>query len=694
MSDGAHSSRPPVWRRLLGFAVVVLGPLLVGALISGGVLLDAARRSTNLAAETVEETRVSMVMLESMQAARLAGSAAMEEGDRQSLQRFRRLERRIDAQLSSPVFDTGEREQLDGIRRQWDFARETLAQAPLGGVDGADGEEDLEDVFEDAVNGAIGDVQRLVRSSQRDADASLADVRGALRWQVFVAFVALLGSLVVAVLLARRTARTLVRPLRDLTRAARALERGELEHRVPALRSAEVHELGETFNRMAAALRKQHDQLEQQAFTDSLTGIANRALFEQRAKEAVGRDVAALMIDLDDFKLINDGLGHASGDQLIAAAAERLAAAARPGDMVARLGGDEFAVLVENVHNLDDALGVADRLRRCFHTPFEIGDSALVVSASIGVALANDASDAVDLLRRADLAMYRVKEGGKDGTAYFDPLMENAAITRLDAVGALRNALERGELVAHFQPIVDLDSGAVLSAEALLRWERPGHGLVPPADFIPLAEETGLIQPLGAWILREACTRARAWRDAGHGSRVNVNVSARQLNDPAFERLVADTLAETGLEPNALVLEVTESSVMQNPELTIPKLERLVGTGVRLVLDDFGEGYSSLSHIRRLPIHGLKIARPFVRELGDPAGDPRLVRGIIELARRLELDLVAEGIELRAQREALQAFGCRLGQGFLFARPQPIEPFLDVLAESATPAHPAARGRG
>ena len=220
-----------------------------------------------------------------------------------------------------------------------------------------------------------------------------------------------------------------------------------------------------------------------------------------------------------------------------------------------------------------------------------------------------------------------------------------------------------------------------MSAEALLRWERPGHGLVPPLDFIPLAEETGLIQPIGAWILKEACTQACLWRADGHARvRVSVNVSARQLLDPDFERMVEQTLRETGLEPDALVLEVTESSVMQNAELTIPKLERVVGTGVRLSLDDFGEGYSSLSHIRRLPIQGLKIARPFVRELGDRDGDPRLVHGIIELARRLELTLVAEGIELRAQEEALRSFGCRLGQGFLFSRPVPASAFRALLA--------------
>ena len=443
---------------------------------------------------------------------------------------------------------------------------------------------------------------------------------------------------------------------------------------------------------MAEALQGQHQQLERQAFTDSLTGIANRALFEDRARHALDRTlrtserVAVLMIDLDDFKLVNDGLGHASGDELIAAAALRIDEATRPSDTVARLGGDEFAVLLETVRGLDDALAAAERIRALFDTPFHLTGGEVTVSPSIGIALAQDSLDAEELLRRADLAMYRVKERGKDGSAFFDPAMENRAVARLDVLNGLRKALERDELVIHYQPIVNLETGAVVAAEALMRWHRPGHGLVPPLDFIPLAEETGLIAPMGAWILKEACTQARQWRDDGAPAiMVGVNVSARQLMDPDFEHLVSRTLAETGLEPVALVLEVTESSVMQNPEVSIAKLDRIVQTGVQLSLDDFGEGYSSLSHLQRLPVNGLKIARPFVKGLADPEADSRLVHGIIELAHSLGLNLVAEGIELPEQQEALLALGCRLGQGFLFARPLEL-PALRALLREQEPA--------
>ena len=519
---------------------------------------------------------------------------------------------------------------------------------------------------------------------------NLETIRRRNKTQAVTALVALLAALGLAVFLARRMAVEMLRPIGRLTRAARAFGSGHLGHRVTVSAAAEIEEMGNTFNRMAGALQEQHDQLEDQAFTDSLTGIANRALFDDRARHALERSIgtderiAVLMIDLDDFKTVNDGLGHSTGDDLIRLAASRISNTARPSDTVARLGGDEFAVLLESVHGLDDALGAAERVRRLFDSPFHLDGSDLVVTASIGIAMSAEALDADELLRRADLAMYRVKERGKNDTAFFDVGMEGQAVGRLETLSKLRQAVECDQLVAHYQPIFNLETGEIVAAEALMRWNRPGGGLVPPLDFIPLAEDTGLIQPLGAWILREACTQAREWRSQGAPAvRVGVNVSARQLIDPQFEYMVRDALAETGLEPDGLVLEVTESTVMQNPEVTIPKLDRIVATGVRLTLDDFGEGYSSLSHIQLLPIHGLKIARSFIKTLADPNGDSRLVRGIIELANSLELRLVAEGIEEPEQLDALRALGCPLGQGFLFARPLELQALREMLREGA-----------
>jgi diguanylate cyclase (GGDEF)-like protein len=673
----ARRPAPSLQRRLLLFAVAVLAPVLAGALASGLLLLSSAARSQEIAEEVVEESSLSQSLFQSLEAARLAGSGYMEEGEQDDLAAFETAGRSVDRALATDVFDEGdEHERIRALGRDWQAAVRQLRETPTGVGSSSDDAEDPEDVFEEHMNAALTGAEGLVAGSTTEISDDLVAARRSNRNQAAIALAALLVALALAAYLARRLTRGMLRPIHHLTRAARAFGSGHLGHRVTVGSSAELEEVADAFNRMADALQQQHGQLEHQAFTDALTEIPNRALFEERARHALertagtGQRLAVLMIDLDDFKLVNDGLGHSSGDELIALAATRLSGAARPTDTVARLGGDEFAVLLEGVRGLDDALAAAERFRRLFDTPFHLGGSDVVVSASIGIALSVDSLNADELLHRADLAMYRVKDRGKDGTAFFDPAMEQRAVKRLDALNALRRAVEGDELVAHYQPIVDLETGRVVAAEALLRWERPGHGLVPPLEFIPLAEETGLITQVGEWVLRAACRQACEWRREGLPEiRVGVNVSARQLLDADFEQMVADVLAETGLEPGALVLEVTESSVMMNADVTIPKLDRIVAGGVRLTLDDFGEGHSSLSHIRRLPIEGLKIARPFVKELADPAGDARLVRGIVELAHSLELRLVAEGIEDAEQREALRALGCPLGQGFLFARP-------------------------
>jgi diguanylate cyclase (GGDEF)-like protein len=698
-SRSAAARQPaPLQRRLLAFAAAVLVPLVVGAVACGLLLLFSATRSQALAQEIVEESRVSVTLFQGLEQARIAGSAYMEDGDGDDLAEFRAAVVLVNRGLDSPVFDEADDQaQLRRIDRTWQAAMRQLRETPTGLASSSDDTEDPEDVFEEHVNASIGGVERLVASFQTETRQDLSAAERLNRAQALVALVALLVSLAVAGLLARRLAAGAVRPIHMLTQAARAFGSGHLGLRVEVTSSsAELQEMANTFNGMAEALQEQHRQLEQQAFTDSLTGIPNRALFEDRARHALARSVrtheqiAVLMIDVDEFKLVNDGLGHSSGDRLIELCAQRISEAARTSDTVARLGGDEFAVLLESVDDLDDALRIAERIRSIFETPFVLNGSEVTVSVSIGISMAVGSLDSGELLRRADLAMYRVKEHGKNGAAFFDPVMEDRAVDRLDVLNALRKAVGRDELVAHYQPIVDLASGEIVAAEALMRWQRPGHGLIPPLDFIPFAEETGLIKPLGAWILKEACTQARGWREDGNPEvRVSVNVSARQLIDSDFEHIVSATLVETGLEPGALVLEVTESSVMQNPEVTIPKLDRIVRTGVQLSLDDFGEGYSSLSHLQRLPVHGLKIARPFVMGLADPLGDSRLVRGIIELATSLELQLVAEGIEEPKQREALLAFGCQLGQGFMFARPLELRAFRALLAEQHLPSRVA-----
>ena len=427
---------------------------------------------------------------------------------------------------------------------------------------------------------------------------------------------------------------------------------------------------------MAEALQRQRQELEQHAFADSLTGLANRALFEDRVRHALGRSagrdgrVAVLVLDLDGFKLVNDGLGHACGDELLRDAGERMAGVLRPSDTIARLGSDEFAVLLENVRGLDDALGPAERLRRVFREPFAVKDSEVMLTASIGIALSAGRRGT----RRSCSAVPIWPCTGSSSAAATRASSSTRRWTiRRRAARDRQRAAPRdrpGQLVVHYQPILDLDTGEIRAAEALLRWNRPGHGLVPPLDFIPLAEQTGEIVALGAWVLNEACEEACRWIASGNASvPVTVNVSARQLVDPGFEGIVANALATSGLDSSGLILEVTESSVMQHAEVAVAKLRRISETGVRIALDDFGEGYSSLGQLRELPIDIVKIARPFVRELTENDRDPALVRGIIELARSLGLRLVAEGIEYPEQEAILRAFDCELGQGFLFARP-------------------------
>jgi diguanylate cyclase (GGDEF)-like protein len=607
-----------------------------------------------------------------------------------ALREFRRTAAGIDRELADTARydEPAEVIAFVSIRHPWKLAKEHI------GEDG--GHAAPQDTFADHMQIAANGLEHVMADSQEEVGGELAASERAARLNWLLGLSAVTVALLLAVFLATRLSRSLVRPLEQLAHAARSLAAGHLGHRVAIGSPAELNEVGTTFNTMAAALEGQREELERHAFADSLTGLANRALFEDRTRHALERvaggpeRVAVLVLDLDGFKLVNDGLGHSSGDALLKQAAERMSTVLRPSDTLARLGSDEFAVLLESVRGLDDTLGAAERLRAAFQEPFALKTSNVSVSVSVGIAMSTEGCDEIELLRRADLAMYRVKAHGHDACEFFDPAMDDQAAERLEMVNALRWAVERDELVVHYQPIMDLESGDVRAAEALLRWQRPGRGLVSPLEFIPLAEQTGAIVALGEWVLNKACAEARGWeRDGLADVPVTVNVSARQLLDPRFEAMVAGALTASGLDPARLILEVTESSVMQNADVTIAKLDRISSTGVRIALDDFGEGYSSLGQLRSLPIDILKIARPFVRELTDDDHDPALVRGIIELARSLGLRLVAEGIESPEQQAILRAFDCQLGQGFLFARPLEVEALRTLLGERAS-AYPSA----
>ncbi|MGZ9160335.1 MAG: putative bifunctional diguanylate cyclase/phosphodiesterase [Candidatus Limnocylindrales bacterium] len=434
------------------------------------------------------------------------------------------------------------------------------------------------------------------------------------------------------------------------------------------------------------------EQLRHQAFHDGLTGLANRALFKDRLGHALarasrgGRPTAVLYLDLDDFKAVNDRLGHVAGDRLLVAVGDRLRASTRDADTVARLGGDEFAIIVEETEP-DEAAQAAQRILDTLAPPFTVGDSQIVARASIGIAIRSvDSGDADELLRRADIAMYAVKARGGSGHAMYDPELYDATVARLELKADLPGALDRGEMHVAYQPIVDIASGAIIGSEALIRWDHPRRGPIPPLDFIPLAEESGQILDLGRWVLESACRQTRAWQTAtaNQDLTISVNLSGRQVADPNLVADVDHILSMTGLDPERLTLEITESVLIHDIDSTITAFRALKALGIRLAIDDFGTGYSSLSYLRQFPIDILKIDRSFVASLDGSDDSIGLVRSILDLSATLRLDTVAEGIETAEQRVALRGLGAQRGQGHLFARPMRSDALGDLLARGST----------
>ncbi|HUQ40148.1 MAG TPA: EAL domain-containing protein [Acidimicrobiales bacterium] len=416
-------------------------------------------------------------------------------------------------------------------------------------------------------------------------------------------------------------------------------------------------------------------ELRRQALHDHLTGLPNRSLLLDRLSHALGRGrrkgttVAVLFLDLDRFKVLNDSMGHHVGDRLLGAVAARLEEVVRPGDTVARFGGDEFVVLCEDVTGEVEALTVAQRLLDTLQSPFVLDGAEIFVSASIGITLpVGDDTLPESLIRDADAAMYRAKERGRARVELFDQAMRLRAMERLQIESDLRRALERGELELHYQPMVALADRSVVGVEALLRWNHPTRGMVGPDDFIPLAEETGIILPIGAWVLEEAC-RWRIGAPLPDEARVWVNMSARQLAQPDLVSQAAELLRRTGAPASQIGLEITETVLMEDPMACIAILGELRGLGFSLALDDFGTGYSSLGYLTRFPIDTVKVDRSFVAQLVEDRGTRAIVTAVIGLTHTLGMDVVAEGVETDAQLSSLRGLGCDVGQGYLFAKP-------------------------
>ncbi len=427
------------------------------------------------------------------------------------------------------------------------------------------------------------------------------------------------------------------------------------------------------------------EQLMHQAFHDPLTGLPNRTYFLERLKTALdmsGKNqslLAVMFVDLDNFKVINDSLGHHAGDLLLAEAARTIREAVRPLDTVARFGGDEFTLLLEDLEDVEAAVGIAERIQHALHEPLLIENHEISVACSVGIAFSdpsipNTDLDPEELVRNADIAVYRAKADGKARITLFDREMNRYALHRLETEIELRRAIERNELVVYYQPLLDLLTGAVLEVEALVRWQHPLRGLVSPLEFIPLAEETSLIIPLGKWVLEEACMQAQAWKGLGKGAAglvVCVNVSARQFRQNGLVEDIAHALEISGLPPGDLKLEITETVGMEDPAQSLATLRELKALGVKLALDDFGMGYSSLSYLKHFPVDSIKLDRSFISGLGNNRQDTAVVYAAVSFAKALHLTITAEGIENNAQVEQLRALGCELGQGFLFSKPLP-----------------------
>ena len=430
---------------------------------------------------------------------------------------------------------------------------------------------------------------------------------------------------------------------------------------------------------LQAQLEEEQTRLSHQALHDALTGLPNRVLFLERLTQAVEaaarRSIhsAVLFIDVDRFKAVNDIAGHAAGDQLLIGVARRLREVLRPADTVARLGGDEFVVLCENLYDAQkEAVAIAERICETMTQPFSAAGNELFTSASVGLAFVRPGDDPHVLVARADSAMYMAKQRGRSRWEIYHPDFDERTTRRAELINGLHRAVERDELVLHYQPVKDLGTGAVVSMEALVRWQHPTLGLVAPTEFIPLAEETGLIIEIGRWVLIEACTQCAAWRKEGYDSiDVAVNVSGRQLEESGFATDVEAVLASTGLPASALSMEVTESVIVTEGSIGHEVLEDLQRIGVRLAIDDFGIGYSSLSYLANLPVHSLKVDRTFIAGLGT-AHDSSIVAAMVDLAHKLGLEVVAEGVETEIELEQLREAKCDTAQGFLLGRPAPL----------------------
>lgn len=507
-----------------------------------------------------------------------------------------------------------------------------------------------------------------------------------------------------AVVLSVWLTRGIIAALNRLIKGTKCIGAGSLTHRVRLENKDEFCELAEHFNGMVDNLQETtvsrdllskeveerkriEERISEMAYYDQLTGLPNRALLMDRIAQALvmaqreSTIFAVLFFDLDRFKIINDTLGHTMGDEVLKDVSERLKRYTRRSDTLARQGGDEFTVVAQNIANIEDVTKIAENILSAFKKPFSIQKQQFSISVSMGISIyPNDGVDAETLIKNADIALYKSKDGGRNSFRFYDSTMDEGIATRLTLGNKLCAAIEKNEFLIHYQPQVDTSTGEIFGFEALVRWQDPDGGLISPGEFIPVAEDTGLIVPLGEWILREACKQNKEWQNKGlKEMSVSVNISMLQFKQKEFVSKVERVLEETGLDPKYLELELTESIVMKDAESTLKVLHKLKSIGLRLSIDDFGTGYSSLEYLTRMPIDMLKIDQSFVKDITSNPDDVVIARAIIQMAHNLQLDVIAEGVETRDQFELLNNLRCGKIQGYLFSRPLPPSEITELL---------------
>ena len=553
---------------------------------------------------------------------------------------------------------------------------------------GRDGGRYLEVLF--PIAASTGDVlDPLLQSSERSDQKVLGYLRlgltkEGLRRKIrdLVVSTALFTSVLVIVgsVLSFYLSRRITYPVGRLKAAAEEIAKGNFDTPIEIRTTDEIADLARSLDYMRGRVRDYNDQLQHDAIHDALTGLPNRALFSDRLRHAItlakrrpGYYYGVLFIDLDGFKVINDSLGHTVGDLLLIEFSKKLMACVRPTDTVARLGGDEFAVLLEDISGVSNTMYVASRIKEGLKKPFAVHGNEVFVTGSMGVALSSSGYDTPEqVIRDADTAMYQSKTHRRADFTIFEPAMHARAVERLRLETDLRRAIERQEFVPYYQAILSVKEKCIVGYEALARWNHPERGLIPPGNFIPMAEETGMIVAIDRLILRQACVQMKKWLDRFRGNHLNfvsVNLAHKQILQPDLVEHVALVLDESGLPPEHLKLEITENVLFENPESASTLLSRLRGLGVQLYIDDFGTGYSSLSYLHRLPINGLKIDRSFVKRIDDVGENHAIIRTIMTLARDLNIDAVAEGVETTNQLAHIASLDCAYWQGFLFSKP-------------------------